>query len=454
MREMAVDIFRAAVEGADPARTTTRAVHRVSDTLVAPIAVIALGKAAHAMARAAVDALAELGHEPSDGIIVSSEDQPSPHPALASTIGDHPVPGDRSFAAAESVGELAARIAGRGTVIVLVSGGTSSLLAAPVPGVERNDLTHLFDALLGSGVDIRTMNAVRKRFTRWGAGRLAVALAPARVMAFLISDVVGDDMAAIASGPCVPDPLTTADVRALIGREGAMLADLMPPALLSLLDSDSGFPDTPKPGDAAFRNVSCEVILGNRTACDAAATRARELGCAPVVVVSEPLTDDAALTGDRLVDELIRFREAGLHESVPAADLACMIWGGETVVTLGSADPPPGGRNQELALSAAHAMHRAGDRADHAVLLAAGTDGRDGTTDAAGAVVSRESWFEIERAGREPARDLAEHRANAALDAADALLRTGQSGTNVGDVVVGVVRSSHMHTDRRDATHV
>lgn len=438
LREIAFDIYQAAVAGANPALATENAIGRARHALTPPIALLSLGKASHAMALAAVDALASLGAEPTDGLIISASEQPSPHPALRAMVGDHPVPGAQSFAAADAVGKLASRVTGAGTTVVLVSGGATSLMAAPAPGVDRNDLTRLFDSLLGSGADIRTMNAVRKRFIRWGAGRLAEALAPSRVVAFLVSDVVGDDMASIASGPCVPDALTAADVRALLDRDG--LTGHVPAPLLALLHDDSGFAETPKAGDPAFRDVSCEVILGNGTACAVAAARARELGCAPVVVVSEPLTDDAALTGERLVGELIRFREAGLHGSEPATDLACMIWGGETVVTLGASDPPPGGRNQELALAAARALHNAGDRADHAVLLAAGTDGRDGTTDAAGAMATRDTWRAVERAGRDPEHDLTEHRSNAALDAAGALVRTGHTGTNVGDVVIGVVR--------------
>jgi hydroxypyruvate reductase len=201
-------------------------------------------------------------------------------------------------------------------------------------------------------------------------------------------------------------------------------------------------------------NVECVVILGNRDALEAAAATARSLGAAPVRVVGEPLLDDATFTAQRLVDELVRFREAGLLDAAsaenPDARFACMLWGGETTVRLGAGEPAPGGRCQELALAAADALQAEGDRGIGLTLLAAGTDGRDGNTDAAGAVVDATTWAAIVSDGRDPADDLAGHRSHDALDAAGALLRTGLSGTNVGDVVVGVVeRSATRQADLR-----
>jgi hydroxypyruvate reductase len=184
-----------------------------------------------------------------------------------------------------------------------------------------------------------------------------------------------------------------------------------------------------------FRHVHTSVVLGNRDALDAAAAHAKSLGADPVRVIREPLLDDATFTAQRLVDELVRFREADLAEP----GVACMIWGGETTVRLGAGEPVPGGRCQELALAAADALHAEEERGEGITLLAAGTDGRDGNTDAAGAVVEASTWDAIHAKGRDPSNDLSEHRAYAALDAVDALLRTGLSGTNVGDVVIGVV---------------
>jgi len=443
-RELAIAVHAAAVAGVDPRAATRRAMLARLDASARPIWIVALGKAAVAMSHAACEVLRMHNAEPAGGIIVAPESAEPPHPHIEVFEGDHPVPAARSYRAAEQIAALAERIAGRGTAFVLLSGGATSLAAAPVPGVSERDLAWMFDALLASGADITVMNAVRKRFTRWGAGRLARALAPARVHCLIVSDVVGDDIPSIASGPCAPDPRSSADVLALIERKG--LEAFVPRPLRELLRSPTRDSEPPAPDDSLFEHVECEVILGNRNALDAAAESARAHGAAPVRVVREPLLDDATFTAQRLVDELVRFREAGQLDAAsaenPNARFACMLWGGETTVRLGSGVPARGGRCQELALAAADALRAESDRGMGLTLLAAGTDGRDGNTDAAGAIVDSTTWNAIASAGRDPADDLAEHRSHAALDSVGALLRTGLSGTNVGDVVVGIVDRS------------
>ena len=434
-RDLAVAIHAAAVAGVDPRAATRAAVSARLEAAAPPIWIIALGKASAGMADAAVDAMRERRLEPEGGIIVAPDDAASPHAALPVVVGDHPVPNARSREAADGISAITDRIAGTGTVFVLLSGGATSLVAAPVPGVSERDLTWMFESLLTSGADITVMNAVRKRFTRWGAGRLARALAPARVHCLIVSDVVGDDIPSIGSGPCAPETLTQREIAALIERDG--LEPFVPRSLRDLLRDASALDVPPGENDPVFANVECAVILGNRDALNAAAVRARDLGIDPVKVVAEPLLDDATFTAQRLVDELVRFREASLPDGAPA--LGCMLWGGETTVRLGAGPPVAGGRCQELVLAAADALRAEGDRGDGITLLAAGTDGRDGNTDAAGAVADATTWDAVRDSGRDPADDLAEHRAHAALDGVGALLRTGLSGTNVGDVVVGIV---------------
>lgn len=444
-RELALQIHAAAVAGVDPRLVTLGAASARLPSAPEPTWIIALGKASAAMAGAAVDALAARGVEPAGGVIVGPTQEPPPHERLVSVTGDHPIPGERSVAASAAIVDCVERIGGAGIVLVLLSGGATSLVAAPASGVDQRDLIRLFEGLLGSGADITVMNAIRKRFTRWGAGRLARALTPARVHCLIVSDVVGDDIASIGSGPCAPDPLDASDVSSLITRHG--LESFVPRALRQLLDAPGSELDSPPhPGDDTFARVECAIILGNRTALENGERRARELGAAPVKVVAEPLVDDATFTAQRIVDELVRFREAGLPEANGAAtgssenaEFACMLWGGETTVRLGPGVSPPGGRCQELALAAADALRAEGDRGAGITLLAAGTDGRDGPTDAAGAVVDAATWDAIRDAGRDPGEDLLEHRSYAALDAAGALIRTGPTGTNVGDVVVGIV---------------
>jgi hydroxypyruvate reductase len=386
------------------------------------------------MARAAVALLAERGAAPAGGLVVAPEPGSPPHPSLALVAGDHPEPGAGSRAAADALGTAAAAVAPGEEVWVLLSGGTTSLVGAPDAGIEAADLVSLYTLLLGSGLDIAAMNRVRKRFSRWGGGKLARALAPARVRVYVVSDVIGDDLASIGSGPLVPDTATAADVRGLL--EEAGLWSRIPPALRTRLAAvERGeMPETPKPGDAAFAQVTLELIASNRLALEAAARRAAELGLAPVVSEA-PLAGEASAVGASVAAALLQDCAIRTIPQHPGADAPrCLIWGGETTVTLGDG-PGLGGRCQELALAAARILDGVpGELA----LLAAGTDGRDGPTDAAGAIVDAGTWRTIVGAGRDPARDLAAHDAYRALDAAGALLRPGLTGTNVMDVVMGI----------------
>jgi hydroxypyruvate reductase len=313
---------------------------------------------------------------------------------------------------------------------VLLSGGTTSLIGAPEPGITAAELASIYSLLLGSGLDITQMNQIRKRFSRWGAGKLARALAPARVRVYIVSDVIGDDLGSIGSGPCAPDPTTATEIRQLL--EGAGLWRRIPESARALvLATEAGErAETPKPQDAVFRNVSPEVIASNRLAVEAAAARARELGLAARVADTQ-MAGEARSAGSRIVAALLE----QCRLEAPARRPSCVIWGGETTVTLGDGPTGLGGRCQELALAAAGALEGVGDGV---TLLAAGTDGRDGPTDAAGAIVDGRTWRAITRAGRNPERDLAAHDAYHSLNAAGALLRPGLTGTNVMDVVIGV----------------
>jgi glycerate 2-kinase len=388
------------------------------------------------MARAAVEVLAEWGTEPAGGLIVGPTGDPSPHPRLRVVPGDHPEPGAGSLAAALALERTAAQVGPDDEVWVLLSGGTTSLIGAPEAGLSPAELSGLYGLLLGSGLDITAMNRIRKRFSRWGGGRLARALAPAHVRVYAVSDVIGDDLASIGSGPCVPDPTTAAEVRRLL--QESKLWDRLPQSARRLVTAvEAGEKaETPKPGDQAFARVSVELIASNRLALEAAAKRAAELGLAPVIEET-PLAGEASAAGASVAALLLQHCGRGEIPQPDGGTLAptrCLIWGGETTVTLGSA-PGMGGRCQELALAAARTLMGA---RPGAALLAAGTDGRDGPTDAAGAIVDGHTWEAVRRAGRDPARDLDAHDAYHALDAADALLRPGLTGTNVMDVIIGI----------------
>ena len=444
-RDLLQEIFAAAVGAAAPEPVTRAALSEGDLTGRDRVLLLAIGKASLPMATAATEWLAARGRAPIGGAVVMPTDAwsstaVSPHPALTLIAGDHPVPRDASSAAAEALAGVTRQIEPGDLALVLLSGGATSLIAAPIPGIARAELEELFARLLGSGLDIAEMNAVRKRFTRWGGGRLALALAPAATRVLIISDVPGDDPATIGSGPCTPDPMRAADVLGILRRERAIWTSL-PGSIkahieLTILGERE---ETPKLGHPAFEAVITRVIANNRLALLGAARRAGALGVQEISVLDHPLTGPAADVGHAIARELLRARGMILQGGATSPRTACLIWGGETTVTLGHAVDGSGGRCQELALAAAGVLHEAGEAADQIALLAAGTDGRDGPTDAAGAVVDAQSWRAVRAAGRDPERDLRTHDSYRALDAAGALLRTGATGTNVMDVVVGVI---------------
>jgi glycerate 2-kinase len=432
-QELLVKLYTVATEAVAPGPAVAQRLAGLSPGRPEPVWILALGKASLAMAQSAVAFLRERGSKPLGGLIVAPARGQPPSPELEFVVGDHPEPGAGSVAASDTLARLVARFGPGDEVWVLLSGGTSSLVGAPVPGISPAELAVLYKLLLGSGLDITAMNRIRKRFSRWGAGRLAQALAPARVQVLVVSDVIGDDLASIGSGPCVPDPSTAIEVRQLL--QGAGLWERVPAAVRQqLAEAAAGrLPETPKPGDQVFANVTLEVVASNSLALEAAAKRAAELGLVPVVAET-PLAGEASAAGASVAATLVH--NCG-RSGIPPEQRGtgwCGIWGGETTVTLGSS-AGLGGRCQELALAAARVLTGA---PSGTALLAAGTDGRDGPTDAAGAIVDGSTWAAIATAGREPARALEEHDAYHALDAVGALLRPGLTGTNVMDVVIGV----------------
>jgi glycerate-2-kinase len=422
LRDQLIRLYRAGVEAAAPGPALARVLGR--EVRVAPagrVWIVAFGKAASPMASAAVSHLDGMGCRAAGGLVIAPET--AAVDGLESYAGDHPVPGERSLAASEALGRLTVQTAAGDEVWVLLSGGATSLVAAPAAGLAATDLQALYRVLFSSGLDISAMNTVRKRFSRWGAGRLAVALAPARVRTFVLSDVIGDDLAAIGSGPCVADASSASDVLALL--QAPELGGRIPPALMDHLrrvEREPGL-ETPKPGHPALAGVESHLVAGNRLSLEAVARRAGESGWRPHLI-TEPLQGEASGAGRRLAAILL---------SQPPG--TCLIAGGETVVRIDPDNQGRGGRSQELALAAAKEL--AGS--SPAALLAAGTDGRDGPTDAAGAVVDANTWPLIGAAGRNPEADLAQHDSYSALRAAGALLVTGPTGTNVMDLVIGLM---------------
>ena len=425
-RTLVEQLYRAAVQSADP-RTATRDAVIALGMTSAP-AILAVGKAARAMCEGALEGLGAGGLECRFGLIVSETGEPPSVGALPHLRGDHPVPGQLSYAAATALHSALPHAHELGAALVLVSGGTTSLIAQAVEGVSATDLAFLFDALLRSGAPITDANVVRRRLLRWGGGRLAVALNPARVHCLVVSDVMGNDLAAIGSGPCVGDSSTVADVRGVL-RKYQLTAPASVDEYLRRVE-DGAEPETPKPHEARLLSVGARVVLDNSSAVSAVRHAGARLGLERLAVQG-PLAGEASELGAALGSHLA-------HAAKSLGRRRLLVSGGEPTVTIAGGADGTGGRCQELALAAARELHAAG--VEHRVtLLAAGTDGRDGPTDAAGAVVDGFTWARIVAAGRDPAIDLAGHNAYAALDAAGALLRSGSTGTNVNDVIIAVV---------------
>jgi glycerate 2-kinase len=432
--QLVLELYDAALAAAAPGPLTARAVDALSIAPASRVWVFAFGKAAQPMATAACASLLRAMHSIIGGVVVGPEAGVAPpYPTLTYVRGDHPIPGRNSFAAGAKIADVTPGRRSNDVAVVLISGGTSSLIGAPLRGMNESDLSLLYELLLGSGLDIVETNAVRKRFSRWGAGRLALALAPAATHCLAISDVPDDDLSVIGSGPCVPDATTVKDVTGILQRANLMtrISQTYRDYLTSVTRGST--PETPTKAHPAFAHVSARVIGNNGLALAGVGAAAHDRSL--TVDIAEARTSgEAARVGETMARALIAARANG-------GSGRCMVWGGETTVTVAAhgGRPSGGGRCQELALAAARILHEAGDNAAGITLLAAGTDGRDGATDAAGAIVDSTTWTAIAGGGRDPAQALASHESHGALRAANALIARRETGTNVNDVVIGLV---------------
>jgi len=341
--------------------------------------------------------------------------------------GPHPSPTDDSVAAAARATRLARDTHFGSCLVLLLSGGASAMLAAPAPGLTLEDKIAATREMLAAGLPIDAINTVRKHLSAVKGGWLAAGAAACCTLA--ISDVIGpaeDDLSVIGSGPGVPDPSTYADaVRAL--RAGGVW-DAMPGAVRTRLQAgEQGLvPETPKPGDPRLARASGFVIGSRQDAMSGAAAAAARLGY-HVTVHAAPTLGDARLAGPAVV--------ARAFEAAAGGGPTCVISSGETTVHVRG--PGRGGRNQELALAAVRTLGRA---PRDAVLVSLGTDGVDGPTDAAGALVDRRTLARAEGIGlASPESVLEANDSHAFFDALGDLLRTGPTGTNVGDLQIVLV---------------
>jgi glycerate 2-kinase len=420
-RALLTHCFQAAVRAVDPEAAVLAALDREPLDLkgVGRIVVVGAGKATAPMA-AAIEA--RLGKRIDTGVIVVKHGHGLPLQYIRVVEAAHPVPDADGAAGAEAVLAAVSGLQEGDLVIALISGGASALLPAPRGDLGLADKQAVNRALLASGAPIEEMNAVRKHLSRIKGGQLARAAQPARVETFILSDVIGDDFSTIASGPTVGDPSTFAEVDAIIRARNITLS----PSVRAVIDAGLAgqIPDTPKPGDACFTRVHNRLIASNAQALAAAADEARRHGVT-VEVDSQPICGEARDASEHFCRRLVTLA-AGYQGPL------LLLAGGEPTVTITGAGGL-GGRAQEFALAAAHKL--AGH--DRLSLLAAGTDGSDGPTDAAGGFADGRSVRRAEVKGVDLRDHLQRHDAYPALDALGDLLRSGPTRTNVMDVYLG-----------------
>jgi len=431
LRKAALGIFDAAVRAVDPGEAIHR--HLVREGLrlrigqetvdlgkVGEVAVVGCGKAAGPMA-AAVEEI--VGDRIGRGIVVTKYGHVQPTRTIRIHEAGHPVPDDAGIAGGQAVLDHVRGLGSSDLVIVLVSGGGSALTPAPVEGITLAEKQALTKALLACGADIREMNTLRKHISRFKGGQLARAAQPARVVTLILSDIVGDPLDAIASGPTVPDPTTYADALGILDKY--RIRGEIPAAIRDRLEAGARgeVPETPKPDDPLFARVSNLIVGSNIQALEAARFEARALGFAAMILSSfiEGETREIARVHAALAREV---RTSGN----PLPPPACLISGGETTVTLRGSGK--GGRNQEFVLAAA--LDIAG--LPQTVILSAGTDGTDGPTDAAGAIADGETCARARAAGLNPRKALGANDAYPFFERLGDLILTGPTKTNVMDV--------------------
>lgn len=413
-------LVRAALEAASARTVTAEAVRAAAPFEPrGRLAALAVGKAAAAMA----DAFASHVDRPVDVALAIGThlDRPLPpgwrwHPSA------HPVPDERSVAAANAALSMARTLGPEDTFVVLLSGGTSALMAAPAEGVSLTDKQETTRQLLRGGADITSVNTVRKHLSAVKGGRLGAA-ARGRVLAWLLSDVVGDDPSSIGSGPTVADPTTFGDAIAVLERYGG-LAAYPSGAVDHLRKGTRGeVPETPKPGDGSLAHVHTSVIGSARLSLAGAARQAERLGYR-VLTRPDPVVGEAR---EAAADHVAWMERACREIAEPVCLLSC----GETTVHV--AGTGYGGRNQEFALAAAE---RLAAWTRPVVLASVGTDGVDGPTDAAGAIADPTTLARARAAGLDVRAALERNDSGTLLAALGDRIVTGPTETNVGDVQV------------------
>lgn len=446
-RRLAEDAFSRAVEAADPSSAVRAAVR---DLLAAEgprsrrrLKVVGAGKAAVAMMRGLASGLSDARAEgwtgTVEGVVVVPESggASGAKPAMESAgvrmmRGSHPLPDAGSAAAGRAILDILASADTEDLVVVLLSGGASALIALPAEGVAPTDLAGLTRLLLQSGATIAEMNLVRSHVSAVAGGRLSVVGRPGRTVVLVVSDVVGDDLSVIGSGPFYGEKGTFADAQEILRRLGVW--DEAPPTVRRhLLAGAAGdTPEGPRPSDPRLAGVEHHIVRRNLDACRAMVRAVASHGYA-TLLVSHTLQGEAQWLGVAHAGLAL----GALADGVPLASPCALVTGGEATVTLRGAGR--GGRNQETCLAAVPWLE-----GYPVTFLSAGTDGIDGNTSAAGGIVDGGSAGRARAAGVDVVRALAENDSGTALQAMGDALIVGPTGTNVADarlVLVGTPRA-------------
>lgn len=434
LRAVAHQLQQAALAAVNPAEAVYRFVSRMGDQILVAdrtyplrefdrVFLIGAGKAAMPMA----DAVSEvLRDRLSSGVIITKyqhADRPLPDHVRVHEAG-HPVPDRNSVEATRDLAELLRDVTPRDLIFCVISGGGSSLLTLPAAGITLADLQATTQLLLRAGATIHEINTLRKHLDMVKGGGLARLAQGAPIVALILSDVIGDDLSVIASGPTVPDPSTFADAWRIV--EQYDLADQLSAAVHARLSHGASgeIADTPKPGNPLFDRVQTVIIGSNAQAAQAAEKAARQLKFNALLLTTQGQGEarEVAKVAAAVAREIARYNR-------PVPKPACVIMGGETTVTLKGRGL--GGRNQEIALAAAIAIEGLPDT----LIAALGTDGTDGPTDAAGAVATGDTVRRARAIGLDAQARLADNDAYHFFQPLGDLIITGPTGTNVNDLL-------------------
>lgn len=431
-------VLAAAINGADAGEAIFRTVSRENDRLIINksiyqlaafkrVFIIGVGKAVIPMAEAVCKILAD---KITKGFLITPEnDRHRELYNLPSSVkvvqARHPIPAQQNIEAGLQLSSLVDEYTQDDLVLFLLSGGGSALLMKPMPGLSLDAIQVTTALLLKSGAPITEINTIRKHLDFYKGGGLAKILFPATLIALILSDVMGDALDVIASGPTVPDPSTYKDAWNIITKY--QIVDFLPKQVIAHLSNGllGKIPETSKQADTLFKNVSNIIVGNNGIAISSALKIAQELGFS-INLLTTPLQGEASVTGKEIAEEAISL----LHRSPKIKKPVCFITGGETTVTLHGCGI--GGRNQELVLGAVPVIFST----QHLVFVSLATDGVDGPTDAAGAVATNETYSRGLNMDIFPRTFLRENNSYQYFLLLEDLIKTGPTLTNVNDLVM------------------